>query len=115
MISSAMAASVAATVAFTSTSTSHCDNFSDSYQKTLKRQFFKYEKRLRQKSTHEKMFEYFSSQVTDGKHCMTAQDVLRALVAVHPPEGATWTRSGSLDGERAPRITSVRSLEFNDV
>lgn len=103
------AAAVAATVAFTSTS--HCNKFTDNVQNARKRHFFKYEKRLRQKSTHEKMFEYFASQTSDGKHCMTAHDILRALIAVYPPDDATWTRNGSLDGERAPHITSVRFLQ----
>lgn len=111
LLSSAGAA-VAATAAFTSTA--HCNKFTDGIQNARKRQFFKYEKRLRQKSTHEKMFEYFSSEVTDGKHCMTAHDILRALIAVYPPDDATWSRSGSLDGERAPQIKSVRSTVLHD-
>jgi calcium uptake protein 1, mitochondrial len=75
-----------------------------------KRYFFKYEKRLREFSTHEKMFEYFSSLEVDGKRCMTASDILRALLAVYPPDGAAWIRSGSLAGEARPKIEQVRSL-----
>jgi hypothetical protein len=110
LISSAAAATATAAVAFTSTA--HCNKFTEGVKKARKRQFFKYEKRLRLKSTHEKMFEYFSSRVKDGKQCMTAQDILRALISVYPPEDATWTRSGSLDGERAPMLSSVRLSRF---
>jgi hypothetical protein len=102
------AAAAAATAAAGFISTAHCNKFTEGVEKARKRQFFKYEKRLRQKSTHEKMFEYFSSQRKDGKQSMTAHDILRALIAVYPPENATWSRSGSLAGERAPQITTVR-------
>jgi hypothetical protein len=67
-----------------------------------RRALFKYEKRLRKFSTHEKMFEYFSSRMRGGAPVMTAADVLRALLAIYPPDAAEWVRSGSLPGERAP-------------
>ena len=67
-----------------------------------RRMLFKYEKRLRKFSTHEKMFEYFSSRDINGKPVMSASDVLRALLAVYPPDGAKWSRTGSLPGERNP-------------
>lgn len=72
-----------------------------------RRVFFKYEKKLREFSTHEKTFEYFSSQTQDGRKCMTASDVLRAVLAVYPPDTAEWNRSGSLAGESAPKVDQV--------
>ena len=71
-------------------------------QRIERRTLFKYEKRLRKFSTHEKMFEYFSSKDVDGEPSMSASDVLRALLAIYPPDAASWTRCGSLPGERSP-------------
>ena len=81
-------------------------------QQIERRAFFKYEKRLRKFSTHEKTFEYFSSRTVDGQPSMTAADVLRALLAVYPPDAAAWKRCGSLPGEASPppSLSHVRCL-----
>lgn len=43
---------------------------------------------------------------------MTASDVLRALIAVYPPDGASWKRNGSFDGESYQPVHHVRSRAF---
>lgn len=78
-----------------------------------KRTFFKYEKRMRDLSTHEKVFDYFSTTNKDGHKQLTPFELVRALVAIYPPDGATWARSGSLAGERSfsdPAAELVRFL-----
>lgn len=64
--------------------------------------FFKYEKRIRELSTLEKVFDYFASTLKDGVKYMTPGDLLCALVPTYPPQGSTVERAGSLDGERHP-------------
>lgn len=49
------------------------------------RSFFKYEKRIREMSTREKVFEYFASLKSNGRHSvMSPSDVMRSLVPVYP-------------------------------
>lgn len=49
------------------------------------RSFFKYEKRIREMSTREKVFEYFASLKSQGTHSvMSPSDVMRSLVPVYP-------------------------------
>eukprot|EP00892_Ulva_mutabilis_P006095 jgi/Ulvmu1/3858/UM018_0077.1 len=106
-------AAVVAAVAATGTASyvASCDGAGQaSYARNWdKRVFFKYEKKLREFSTHEKTFEYFSSQTHEGRQCMTASDVLRAVLAVYPPDSADWNRSGSLAGETAPKVDHALS------
>lgn len=77
-----------------------------------KRTFFKYEKRVRDLSTHEKVFAYFSSASSAGASQLSPFDLVRALLAIYPPDGGSWARSGSLAGERsfrtAPPADTVR-------
>lgn len=113
----AVIASFAAAATFSNTASCEEPSEGDHSGAWDRRVFFKYEKRLREFSTHEKTFEYFSSQIQDGRKCMTASDVLRAVLAVYPPDAAEWNRSGSLAGECAPKVDHVRSLAilFDDL
>lgn len=61
--------------------------------------FFKYEKRIRDLSTLEKIYEYFATHEHNGVKVMTSQDVVRALVPTYPPVGSKVERAGFLDGE----------------
>lgn len=61
--------------------------------------FFVYEKRLREHSPPEKVFEYFSSIKSDDGTFMTYMDLMRAAVPVFQPVGSKQIRSGSLGGE----------------
>ncbi|XP_057849679.1 calcium uptake protein, mitochondrial [Cryptomeria japonica] len=72
----------------------------DSYRQRV---FFKYEKRIRMRSSPEKVFEYFASiQGPDGEFLMTPADLMRAVVPVFPPSGSDIIRDGSLRGEQPP-------------
>lgn len=78
-----------------------------------RRQFFKYEKRIRELSSPEKVFEYFS---THGDHnsgfTMTPSDVMRSVVPVYPPRESDIIRAGSLPGEPSPRVPQNSSTFF---
>lgn len=73
--------------------------------------FFKYEKRIRDLSSLEKIYEYFATHEHAGTKVMTSQDVVRALVPTYPPVGSNVVRAGFLDGERmcsaGDRLNSV--------
>jgi len=72
----------------------------DSYRRRL---FFNYERRIRMRSSPEKVFEYFASIGTpDGELFMTPADLVRAVVPVFPPPDCNILRHGSLRGERSP-------------
>lgn len=72
----------------------------DSYRRRL---FFNYERRLRMRSSPEKVFEYFASVRTpDGELFMTPADLVRAIVPVFPPLDSNIVRYGSLGGEQSP-------------
>lgn len=60
--------------------------------------FFRYEKRIRDLSTLEKIFDYFATHEKDGGKVMDSQDVVRALVPTYPPVGSNVERAGFLDG-----------------
>ncbi|KAL6758001.1 hypothetical protein V8C86DRAFT_2609507, partial [Haematococcus lacustris] len=64
--------------------------------------FFKYEKRMRENSSLEKVFEYFAQHEKDGVRHMTATDMLAALVCTYPASQSLQDRAGSLAGEPAP-------------
>ncbi|GLC44097.1 hypothetical protein PLESTB_000929600 [Pleodorina starrii] len=68
--------------------------------------FFKYEKRIRDQSPLDKVFEYFSTQEQDGQEFLTPVDMLRAVVPTYPPSESTADRSGYLAGE--PRSKAVQ-------
>lgn len=70
---------------------------SPEYRRNL---FFVYEKRLREHSPPEKVFEYFSSVKGANGTFMTSLDLMRAAVPVFQPVGSTHIRSGSLGGEK---------------
>lgn len=77
-----------------------------------RRTFFKYEKRVRELSPREKVFEYFAS-VRDGKSfSMTAGDMMRSVVPVYPPEGSDVVRAGSLPGEPSPHVHDEEPSKF---
>ena len=61
--------------------------------------FFVYEKRLREHSPPEKVFEYFSSVKDRSGTFMTRLDLMRAAVPVFQPVNSAHIRSGSLGGE----------------
>lgn len=68
--------------------------------RTRQRQFFKYERRLRENSSAEKIFEYFANTRGEkGEPLMTEEDVMRSFCPVYPPSGSKVIRSGSLPGE----------------
>ncbi|PSC74405.1 ARF guanine-nucleotide exchange factor GNOM isoform B [Micractinium conductrix] len=69
-----------------------------------RRTFFKYEKRVRELSPPEKVFEYFASQREGKAFSMTAGDMMRSVVPVFPPEGSDVIRAGSLPGEPLPHV-----------
>ncbi|THU50658.1 hypothetical protein C4D60_Mb06t22600 [Musa balbisiana] len=74
--------------------------FADSYRRRV---FFKYEKRIRMRSSPEKIFEYFaSSKNPEGEVCMTPADLMRAVVPVFPPSDSDIVRDGYLRGEHDP-------------
>ena len=62
--------------------------------------FFVYEKRLREHSPPEKVFEYFSSVKSADGTFMTSLDLMRAAVPVFQPADSKHIRSGSLGGEK---------------
>eukprot|EP00882_Tetradesmus_deserticola_P023576 GHRQ01025669.1.p1 GENE.GHRQ01025669.1~~GHRQ01025669.1.p1 ORF type:complete len:222 (+),score=90.52 GHRQ01025669.1:66-668(+) len=62
--------------------------------------FFKYEKRIRDLSSLEKIYDYFATHEHGSTKVMTSQDVVRALVPTYPPVGSKVERAGFLDGER---------------
>jgi hypothetical protein len=67
--------------------------------------FFKYEKRIRDLSSLEKIYEYFATHEHNGTKVMTSQDVVRALVPTYPPVGSNVERAGFLDGEISNLLT----------
>ncbi|BBH08574.1 calcium-binding EF hand family protein [Prunus dulcis] len=68
-----------------------------------RRVFFMYEKRIRDQSPPEKVFEYFASVKNPaGEAFMTPADLMRAVVPVFPPSESTRVREGSLRGEKVP-------------
>jgi hypothetical protein len=70
-----------------------------------RRAFFKYEKRIRELSAPEKVFEYFST--LGNNHvgfAMTPSDAMRSVVPVYPPYDSDIIRAGSLPGEPSPRV-----------
>ncbi|DBB15580.1 TPA: hypothetical protein ACH3X3_003794 [Trebouxia sp. C0006] len=70
---------------------------------TRQRTFFKYEKRIRDLSGPDKIFEYFATETKeDGSRFMKPENLLSSLVAIYPPEGSSVERAGYLPGERAP-------------
>ncbi|BDA50970.1 Calcium uptake protein 1, mitochondrial [Coccomyxa sp. Obi] len=79
--------------------------------------FFKYEKRIRDLSPPDKVFDYFASITgDDGTRYMTPADLLHSLVAVYPAEGSGAERSGALRGDRrvqSPLISdTMKSSDF---
>lgn len=80
-----------------------------------KKIFFKYEKRIRNLSTPEKIFDYFSSLEEDEVRYMTSADLLRALVPVYPPEGSPIERGGALLGEKVPCEETVKFFQLFDL
>ncbi|XP_031279598.1 calcium uptake protein, mitochondrial [Pistacia vera] len=65
--------------------------------------FFNYEKRIRLRSSPEKVFEYFASvRSPEGELLMTPADLMRAVVPVFPPSESNYVRDGYLRGERSP-------------
>lgn len=102
----ACAASITATIAWAEAATADLagDGVSSSTHKILslglrQRIFFKYEKRIRDLSTLEKIFEYFASHHKNGVKYMSARDVVRSLVPTYPPSESQIERAGFLDGE----------------
>ena len=67
---------------------------------TQRQTFFFYEKKIRSRSSQEKVFQYFASKRgEDGVPLMSAHDLVRAVVHVFQPEGAKTSRAGNLAGE----------------
>ncbi|KAF6258901.1 hypothetical protein COO60DRAFT_1066567 [Scenedesmus sp. NREL 46B-D3] len=63
--------------------------------------FFKYEKRIRDLSSLEKIYDYFATHEHSSTKVMSSQDVVHALVPTYPPVGSNVVRAGFLDGEGA--------------
>jgi hypothetical protein len=73
-------------------------------RESRRRVFFKYEKRVREFSTLEKIFEYFSTaREEDGTQAMNARDLVRSIVPTYPPHNSQMERGGYLDGACASR------------
>ncbi|KAG1657849.1 hypothetical protein FOA52_002028 [Chlamydomonas sp. UWO 241] len=83
-------------------------------QMSQSRVFFNYEKRIRDKSSLDKVFDYFSSSKDEhGIKTMLPQDLLQAIVPTFPPSKSDTIRAGYLDGERTqPAAPSANSSEF---
>jgi len=79
------------------------DGFSVLGSSNKRRIFFKYEKRIRDNSTMEKRFDYFSNVEQGGQKYMLPQGLLAALVPTYPASQSSSERSGSLAGERPVR------------
>lgn len=77
-----------------------------------RRMFFKYEKKIREFSPPEKVFEYFASLRHGKVFSMTAGDMLRSVVPVFPPEGSEIIRAGSLPGEPSPHLCKEEASPF---
>ncbi|KAK2659752.1 hypothetical protein Ddye_006285 [Dipteronia dyeriana] len=74
--------------------------FGDAYRRRI---FFNYEKRIRLRSTPEKVFEYFASALSpEGELLMKPDELMRAVVPVFPPSESNFVRDGYLKGERNP-------------
>lgn len=71
---------------------------------TRQRLFFTYEKRIRDMSSLDKVFDYFSSQSKDNFHYMLPSDLLNAVVPTYPASRSAEERAGALPGERRPQI-----------
>ncbi|KAG0479996.1 hypothetical protein HPP92_010854 [Vanilla planifolia] len=79
----------------------------DSFRRKV---FFKYEKRLRLRSSPEKIFEYFASfKSPTGEMFMSAADLMRAVIPVFPPSESNTVRDGYLSGERKPGVLHCAS------
>jgi hypothetical protein len=78
-----------------------------------RRHFFKYEKRIRELSSPEKVFEYFSTRgdLTQG-FTMTPSDIMRSVVPIYPPHGSDIIRAGFLPGEPSPGVPQHASTFF---
>lgn len=71
--------------------------------------YFLYEKRIRDLSNSEKVFEYFANEkLPDGSAHMRPQDLLAALVPVYPPEGEQ-ARAAPLPTPPIPRPVAPAS------
>jgi hypothetical protein len=72
---------------------------------TRQRIFFKYEKRIRDLSSLEKIYDYFATHEKDGMKAMTSQDV----VSWHSAAGPNWCLCWSLSDQRLQqRIQRVK-------
>ncbi|KAL4548340.1 hypothetical protein Ndes2526B_g00916 [Nannochloris sp. 'desiccata'] len=78
-----------------------------------RRHFFKYEKRIRELSSPEKVFEYFATHgdLTQG-FTMTPSDIMRSVVPVYPPRDSDIIRAGFLPGEPSPGVPQHASRFF---
>lgn len=77
--------------------------------------YFLYEKRIRELSNAEKVYEYFANdRHSDGTARMRPQDLLAALVAVYPPDGDQVLRSGSLPGEPQNGLAPTKTRQASE-
>ncbi|XP_061376407.1 calcium uptake protein, mitochondrial isoform X2 [Gastrolobium bilobum] len=84
--------------------------FGDAYRRKV---FFNYEKRIRLRSSPEKVFEYFASYISpEGELLMKPADLMRAVVPVFPPSESHLVRDGCLRGERSPGHLLCAPSEF---
>ncbi|KAK6927588.1 EF-hand domain [Dillenia turbinata] len=84
--------------------------FGDAFRRKI---FFNYEKRIRMRSSPEKVFEYFASfRNQEGEVFMTPADLMRAVVPVFPPSESNLVRDGYLRGERSPGDLRCPPSEF---
>ena len=64
----------------------------------------RYENRLRDLSTLEKVYDYFATNVdANGRKAMDVRDCVRAVAPTFPASGSAAERAGFLDGERGRR------------
>lgn len=97
----ALAAATATSAADTRANPESSESFQLLPLASRQRIFFKYEKRIRDKSPLDKVFEYFSSVEKDKMKYMHDVDLLRAVVPTYPPIESRTVRTGSLDGEQS--------------
>lgn len=77
--------------------------------------YFLYEKRIREFSNAEKVYEYFANdRHADGTARMRPQDLLAALVAVYPSDGDQVIRSGSLPGEPQTGLAPAKTQQVSE-
>lgn len=112
-VAATVAVSAAALTGFASCEEAEKDSPTMFLDKTMRQSFFfMYEKRLRQFSQPEKVFEYFSSVTTPGgAKAMMPSDLMRASVPVFSPMGSDNIKQGHLGGESSEGLWNTKGTK----